>query len=416
MVELATAVDQFLAVTAIWGIPQCARRRCVSLENLEASIYAPCPGLTYSLTTGQSSYQIGQPITMTFTETNTGDQPVTVEVSPTDFAAAPAEAAQGATPSWHQSNPENQGATTTPETLQPGQSLSQTATWDGSLPGMAEPGESAGYAYGSYVVTNPNAPQGTTAALTIASPFQDTLTTDQPTYQLGQTIHFTFTRTNTSDEPAVFTSLTFSPYGFDVTQGGQTVQTSFPYVYDGPAIFPIVLRPGQTWSTQGTWDGLEYSIPAGSSGETLPFYSGEGTVQTITGSFDVTYVGDPAVSTNFQIQPSPLTYSLDLSQIGPLSTSGERLFVHDHEHERSARHVQPLARGLHRDQPVRRQQPRLGVGPRRGVPAHDERDAPARPVVDGDGELGPDDLYRAVGPLQCSSISGVTVLGGRRPI
>jgi hypothetical protein len=293
------------------------RRRCLSLENLE--VRSLLSGLTYSLTTGQSSYQIGQPITMTFTETNTGDQPVTVEVSPTDFAAAPAGAAQGATPSW-QSNPENQGATTTPETLQPGQSLSQTATWDGSLTGMVEPGESSGYAYGSFVVTNPNAPQGTTAAFQIASPFKETLTTDQSTYQLGQTIHFTFTRTNTSDEPAVFTPSTFAPFGFDVTQDGQTVQTSFPYVYDGPAIFPIVLQPGQTWSTQGTWDGLEYPTPSWSSGVSLPPYSGEGTDQTITGSFVVTYVSDPAVSASFQIQPSPLTYSLDLSQIGPVTS------------------------------------------------------------------------------------------------
>jgi hypothetical protein len=292
------------------------RRRCSSLENLE--VRSLLSGLTYSLTTGQSSYQIGQPINMTFTETNTGDQPVTVEVSPTDFAAAPAGAAQGATPSW-QSNPENQGATTTPETLQPGQSLSQTATWDGSLTGMVEPGESAGYAYGSYVVTNPNAPQGTTAAFQIASPFQDTLTTDQSTYQLGQTIHFTFTRTNTSDEPVVFTPSTFAPLGFNVTQGGQTLETAFPAVYNGPAIFPLTLQPGQSWSTQGSWDGLEYSTPSDASGN--PLYNGPGSDQTITGSFDVTYVSDPAVSASFQIQPSPLTYSLDLSEIGSVPSA-----------------------------------------------------------------------------------------------
>ena len=52
------------------------RRRCWSLEDLE--VRSLLSGITYSLTTDQSSYQIGQPITMTFTETNTGDQPVTV--------------------------------------------------------------------------------------------------------------------------------------------------------------------------------------------------------------------------------------------------------------------------------------------------------------------------------------------------
>ena len=39
-------------------------------------------GVIYSLTTDQPNYQVGQPIEMTFTETNTGDQPVTVAVSP----------------------------------------------------------------------------------------------------------------------------------------------------------------------------------------------------------------------------------------------------------------------------------------------------------------------------------------------
>ena len=292
------------------------RRRCLSLENLE--LRSLLSGMTYSLTTDQSSYQIGQPINMTFTETNTGDQPVTVEVSPTDFAITPASWEQGAP--W-QSNPENQNAPTTSETLQPGQSLTQTATWDGSVATAAFlSGSTMGYASGSFVVTNPNAPQGTTAAFQITSPFQDTLTTDQPTYQLGQTIHFTFTRTNTSDEPAYFEPSTFAPFGFDVTQGGQTIQTSFPETINGPALTAIVLQPGQTWSAQGTWDGLEYSMPAGTSGESLPYYTGPGTDQTITGSFAVTYVSDPAVSASFQIEPSPLTYSLELSQIGSATT------------------------------------------------------------------------------------------------
>jgi hypothetical protein len=289
------------------------RRRCLSLEDLE--VRSLLSGMTYSLTTDQSSYQIGQPITMTFTETNTGDQPVTVDVSPTDFAVTPASWEQGAP--W-QSNPENQSAPTTSETLQPGQSLTQTATWDGSLPDWT-PG-STGYASGSYVVTDPNAPQGTTAAFQIASPFQDTLTTNQPTYQLGQTIDFMFTRTNTSDEPAIFTPADVSPWGFDVSQGGQTIQTSFPGTYTEPNLSPIILQPGQSWSAQGTWDGLEYSMPSGSSGEPLPLYSGPGSDQTLTGSFVVTDVNDPAASASFQIQPSPLTYSLDLSQIGASSS------------------------------------------------------------------------------------------------
>jgi hypothetical protein len=38
--------------------------------------------LSYSLTTDQSNYQVGQQVNMTFTETNSGDLPVTVEADP----------------------------------------------------------------------------------------------------------------------------------------------------------------------------------------------------------------------------------------------------------------------------------------------------------------------------------------------
>ena len=42
-------------------------------------------GLSYSLTTNAATYQVGQPIQMKLTETNTSTQPVAVEVSPSDF-------------------------------------------------------------------------------------------------------------------------------------------------------------------------------------------------------------------------------------------------------------------------------------------------------------------------------------------
>ena len=60
------------------------RRTSLIVEPMEGR--ALLSGLTYSLTTDQSIYQVGQPIQITFTETNTGDQPVTVSVSPTDFS------------------------------------------------------------------------------------------------------------------------------------------------------------------------------------------------------------------------------------------------------------------------------------------------------------------------------------------
>jgi hypothetical protein len=52
------------------------RRRSPVVEGLEDR--ALLSSLSYSLTTNQSVYQVGQPIEMTFTETNTSNQPVTV--------------------------------------------------------------------------------------------------------------------------------------------------------------------------------------------------------------------------------------------------------------------------------------------------------------------------------------------------
>ena len=102
-----------------------ARRASPVIEGLEER--ALLSSLAYSLTTDQSVYQVGQPIELTFTETNTGNQPVTVEVSPTDFSVS-----QNNAVIW-QSDPGNAGQPPTSETLLPGQSVSQTASWDGTI-------------------------------------------------------------------------------------------------------------------------------------------------------------------------------------------------------------------------------------------------------------------------------------------
>ena len=78
-----------------------ARRASPAVEGLEER--AVLSSLAYSLTTDQSVYQVGQPIALTFTETNTGDQPLTVEVSPTDFSVLQSNAVI-----W-QSDPANAG-------------------------------------------------------------------------------------------------------------------------------------------------------------------------------------------------------------------------------------------------------------------------------------------------------------------
>jgi hypothetical protein len=99
------------------------RRTAVVVERLEER--ALLSSIAYSLTTSQSIYQVGRPVNLTFTETNTGDQPVTVSVSPTDFTVS-----QNNSALW-QSGPTGGNVPPKSETLAPGQSLSQTASWDG---------------------------------------------------------------------------------------------------------------------------------------------------------------------------------------------------------------------------------------------------------------------------------------------
>ena len=293
-------------------------RRSWIVEDLECR--ALLAGLiSYSVTTDQTTYQVGQPIQMTFTETNIGDQPDTVDVIPTDFEAFPLPFIA---PLW-QSDPDNQGAAPTSQTLQPGQSLTQTATWDGSTTAFSG---SATNLYGTYAVTNLNAPQGMNAVFNIASPLQDTLTTDRSTYQFGQPVQITFTRTNTSDEPVPL-SLGMAQDSFQVTQGGQMVWQSDqgpPYTFE-PFDYPQNLQPGQSWTKTVTWDGWINGTPAWLSPET--------TAESATGSFSVTSELNPSgPSASFQIQ-SPLTYNLQESQINLQFGQPNAAFSHDHQHE-----------------------------------------------------------------------------------
>ena len=169
-------------------------RRSWDIEFLESRELLS--GMSYSLTTDQSNYQLGQQVNMTFTETDTGDQPVTVEVGALNVDVAWG----GGGILWQADS----GTPPTSETLQPGQSLTRPVTWDG---GETEPNGSPFYVYGPIQASIVDQPSGTSlasASFQIPSPIQDTMTTNGSTFQLGQPIQFTFTRTNTSDLPVAF--------------------------------------------------------------------------------------------------------------------------------------------------------------------------------------------------------------------
>jgi hypothetical protein len=217
-----------------------ARKFGVSVEHLERRTLLT--GITYSLTTDQSVYQVGQPIQIAFTETNTGTQPVTVSLSPTDFTVSQPTPEYDYTV-W-ESNPENEGQPPTSVTLQPGQSVSQNATWDGTVTEPAiVPGTVTSYAvnqFGTFTVSNPNAPNGDTATFQITNPLQGALTSSQAIYQLGQPVQLTYAETNTSDQ-AVRVSI-IDPILFELFHNGQQVSPAM----DPAGVYFETIGPGQT--------------------------------------------------------------------------------------------------------------------------------------------------------------------------
>ena len=84
----------------------------------------------------------------------------------------------------------------TSQTLQPGQSLTETATWDG----VANEGTLAGTDVWDEFSVSVLGPGRHEPGFSIGSPLTLNVTTDQLTYQPGQPVQITATETNTSDQ------------------------------------------------------------------------------------------------------------------------------------------------------------------------------------------------------------------------
>jgi hypothetical protein len=207
----------------------------------------PSSQLVTSLTTDQSVYQLGQPIPLTFTETNVGTQPIQVLVGPSGF-----DVQQDGAEIWNSNFP-NSSENYSLETLQPGQSVTQTATWNG-VPEHLPAGEPSGI----FVVTNELDPDGNQATFQIVAPSDAqpiiSMTTDQSVYEFGEPVQLTFTETDGGDQPiAVLTG----PTAFDVTLDGLSV---FGLVISNQlpsASAWETLQPGQSYTQTYTWKNPE---------------------------------------------------------------------------------------------------------------------------------------------------------------
>jgi hypothetical protein len=195
------------------------------------------PPISYSFSTDQTEYQVGQPIQITFTETNTSDAPETVNVDPADFTITGFD---GGTV-WDSGG--GSGPPTS-ETLNPGQSITQSATWNGISNTGTSPNTTQ---WGDFNITNPNAPAGLTATFSIDNPLASKLTSQSTSYTPGQPVSLTETITNTAAVPITFPD---ADGRFDASNlttsivSTQTVATTAP---------TVTLQPGQTLTQTATW-------------------------------------------------------------------------------------------------------------------------------------------------------------------
>jgi hypothetical protein len=193
--------------------------------------------LSYNLTTDRSEYQIGQPVVITLTETNVTSQPITLNVAPTDFVVSSSGASVWKSPTSGQ---------VTPQAIRPGQSIIQTATWDG----IANTGSLLGTnVWGFLSVSSPNAPEGLTASFDIANPVTRTLSVNSPATERGQPVVMTFNETNTSDQTITVLD---SPGTFSVTSD-LTGSPVFSETEPGPPT-TVTLEPGQSLTKTATWN------------------------------------------------------------------------------------------------------------------------------------------------------------------
>lgn len=234
--------------------------------------------LTTSLTADESAYELGQPIQLTFTETNVGTTPLQVLEGPSSF-----DVKQNGSEVWNSLFPDRFPDAWAPQsytwvTLQPGQSFTQTATWNG-VPDQLPSGDLSG----TFTVTNELDPRAGSTTLQLVAPptnsLSSSITTDQLVYDFDQPVQLTFTETNTGNQPVVVLT---GPNAFELTSVGTVVWFS-TNSNDLPSNTRWeTLQPGQSYTQTLTWNGFDgYSIT-----------SPEG-----TGTFTVSNLLDPKGST-----------------------------------------------------------------------------------------------------------------------
>ena len=215
------------------------RRRHVVVEQLESRCLLS--GIAATLTTNVSVYVPGQPVTITLVETNTSKHAVKLAVGPSidGFTVS-----QNNVELWR-SNEGVQPLYVLLKTLKPGQSYTETATWNGQFD-EAQPSNPLG----PFVI---RAETSNAAPVTLNAAITDTLSTDKSVYQTGEPVTITLVQKNTSSQPE---NITIGPSidGFTVSQNGIEVWRS----NEGPqsdVVMTRTLQPGESYIETATWNG-----------------------------------------------------------------------------------------------------------------------------------------------------------------
>jgi hypothetical protein len=198
--------------------------------------------MSAQVTTDQPVYQPGQPIEMTFIETNTSKEPVQVAYGPVNDGF---NVTQNGKLIW-QSNGGVNPQYLIEATLKPGQSLTLHATWNGE----DSQGIAADLAGGTFTVTNQLNPQGASATFQIEPALSTGVRTSQPVNHVGQPVNLTFIETNTSSVPVVVL-----PSGtFTITNAATNVAVFSQSVGQSTA---VTLQPGKSLTETATWTATE---------------------------------------------------------------------------------------------------------------------------------------------------------------
>lgn len=293
------------------------RRIPPGLESLEGR--SLLSGLAASLTTDQATYQPGQPVVMTFRETNDSDGAIQVGDGPSldGFMVA-----QGGKTIW-QSNAGINPMFVQMVTLQPGDSLTLSATWDGvpeggsglatgtfTITDQLDPGASATVTIGGSsstpdpspsppashphpigVATNPDpgpAPSSSASSRPISrdpksalsttdpgsAPIAVSVSTDHPTYHAGQRVRIRMTLRNVGDSAV---ALPKGPAGrFMVLEGSTPVWHRFRGL-------ARTLEPGQSMTLSAVWNGRSHGggVPLSQGTYTIEADAGDASASTI---------------------------------------------------------------------------------------------------------------------------------------